>query len=224
MGGGRVALAAVDEIVGGEGGSGAGCGVARGGTGGDFSGACGWVVVSGDCCGFGAASVGCVAGGRPAWCRGSYRAVAAQECADRDRGRPNERVLVENKRLHEAVRDGLADKWSPRQVSRRLPEQFPGDQTLRVSHEAIYQTLYLQARGELRTQLSLALRPGPGPAGEPVPGGGQGEHRGHGEHQRTAGGSRGPGGARVLGRGSDHRAGWAQPDRDAGRGGGAPGT
>jgi len=156
--------------------------------------------------------------------RGSYRAVAAQECADRDRGRPNERVLVENKRLHEAVRDGLADKWSPRQVSRRLPEQFPGDQTLRVSHEAIYQTLYLQARGELRTQLSLALRPGPGPAGEPVPGGGQGEHRGHGEHQRTAGGSRGPGGARVLGRGSDHRAGWAQPDRDAGRGGGAPGT
>ena len=92
--------------------------------------------------------------------RGSYRAVAAQECADRDRGRPNERVLVENKRLHEAVRDGLADKWSPRQVSRRLREDFAADDTLRVSHEAIYQTLYLQARGELRTQLSLALRRG----------------------------------------------------------------
>lgn len=92
--------------------------------------------------------------------RGSYRAVAAQECADRDRGRPNERVLVENKRLHEAVRDGLADKWSPRQVSRRLREDFAADDTLRVSHEAIYQTLYLQARGELRTQLGLALRRG----------------------------------------------------------------
>jgi len=66
--------------------------------------------------------------------RESYRAVAAQERADRDRGRPKERVLVANNQLHEAVRNGLAERWSPRQVSRRLPEQFPGDQTLRVSH------------------------------------------------------------------------------------------
>ncbi len=50
--------------------------------------------------------------------RGSYRAVAAQECADRDRGRPKERVLVANGRLHAAVRDGLAEKWFRRQVSR----------------------------------------------------------------------------------------------------------
>ncbi len=54
----------------------------------------------------------------------------------------------------------MADKWSPRQVSRRLREDFAADDTLRVSHEAIYQTLYLQARGALRTQLSLALRRG----------------------------------------------------------------
>ncbi len=85
---------------------------------------------------------------------------AAQECADRDRGRPKERVLVANKRPHEAVRDGLGDKSSLRQVSRRLPEQLPADQTLRVSPEMIYQTLYVQARGELRTRLGLALRRG----------------------------------------------------------------
>ncbi len=41
-----------------------------------------------------------------------------------------------------------------------MREDFAADDTLRVSHEAIYQTLYLQARGELRTQLSLALRRG----------------------------------------------------------------
>jgi IS30 family transposase len=65
-----------------------------------------------------------------------------------------------NERLHGAVNDGLAKKWSPRQISRRLRTDFPADDTMRVSHETIYQTLYLQARGELRTQLKLALRSG----------------------------------------------------------------
>ncbi len=65
-----------------------------------------------------------------------------------------------NTRLHDAVRDGLAQRWSPRQVSRRLREDFAAADTMRVSHETIYQTLYLQARGELRTQLGLALRRG----------------------------------------------------------------
>jgi len=92
--------------------------------------------------------------------RGSYRALAAQERADRDRGRPKDRVLAVNTRLHDAVRDGLAQRWSPRQVSRRLREDFAAEDTMRVSHETIYQTLYLQARGELRTQLGLALRRG----------------------------------------------------------------
>jgi len=69
-------------------------------------------------------------------------------------------LLETNKRLHDVVADGLERKWSPRQISERLREDFPEDDTMRVSHETVYQTLYLQARGELRTQLKLALRRG----------------------------------------------------------------
>jgi IS30 family transposase len=92
--------------------------------------------------------------------RKMYRAMRAQRRADSCRTRPKSRVLAGNKRLHDAVNDGLARKWSPRQISRRLRADFPADDTMRVSHETIYQTLYLQARGELRTQLKLALRSG----------------------------------------------------------------
>ncbi len=92
--------------------------------------------------------------------RGAYRAVPAQDRAGMCRRRPKLRRLAEDRRLHDAVRDGLAQRWSPRQVSRRLRLAFTDDHAMRVSHETIYQTLYLQARGELRTQLSLALRRG----------------------------------------------------------------
>jgi IS30 family transposase len=62
--------------------------------------------------------------------------------------------------LHDAVNPGLQQTWSPKQISKRLRQDFPDDDTLRMSHETIYQCLYLQARGELRTQLTLALRQG----------------------------------------------------------------
>jgi IS30 family transposase len=92
--------------------------------------------------------------------REKYRAVRAQRRADSCRSRPKSRVLETNFRLHDAVNEGLAQKWSPRQISRRLRLDFPDDDTMRVSHETVYQTLYLQARGELRTQLKIALRKG----------------------------------------------------------------
>lgn len=92
--------------------------------------------------------------------RDIYRSMRAQNRANMCRTRPKSRVLEAHKRLHDAVREGLAQKWSPRQVSKRLREDFPEDDTMRVSHETVYQTLYLQARGELRTQLTLALRQG----------------------------------------------------------------
>jgi IS30 family transposase len=92
--------------------------------------------------------------------RSAYRAVRAQRRADGHRSRPKTRVLETNKRLHDAVNEGLTKKWSPRQISDRLRRDFPTDDTMRVSHETVYQTLYLQARGELRTQLRLALRQG----------------------------------------------------------------
>jgi transposase, IS30 family len=58
------------------------------------------------------------------------------------------------------VNSGVEQKWSPKQISKRLRQSFPDDDTMRVSHETIYQCLYLQARGELRTQLKIALRQG----------------------------------------------------------------
>jgi IS30 family transposase len=92
--------------------------------------------------------------------RSEYRAVTAQHRADTCRSRPKSRLLERNRRLHDEVNDGLSKKWSPRQIGRRLRADFPKDDTMRVSHETVYQTLYLQARGELRTQLKLALRQG----------------------------------------------------------------
>ncbi|MGH4011465.1 MAG: IS30 family transposase [Pseudonocardiaceae bacterium] len=62
--------------------------------------------------------------------------------------------------MHDEVNSGLQRKWSPKQISKRLRQEFPDDDTMRVSHETIYETLYLQARGELRTQLKLDLRQG----------------------------------------------------------------
>jgi len=53
-----------------------------------------------------------------------------------------------------------ATSWSPEQVSNRLPIDFPDDELMRVSHEAIYQALYVQGRGALRRELTACLRTG----------------------------------------------------------------
>lgn len=50
--------------------------------------------------------------------------------------------------------------WSPQQISRRLLLDFSGDETMRISHEAIYQALYIQGRGALRRELTACLRTG----------------------------------------------------------------
>jgi IS30 family transposase len=50
--------------------------------------------------------------------------------------------------------------WSPAQIAHRLPLDFPDDPTMRISHEAIYQALYVQGRGALRRELSACLRAG----------------------------------------------------------------
>jgi IS30 family transposase len=53
-----------------------------------------------------------------------------------------------------------ANAWSPEQISHRLPIDFPDDGTMRISHEAIYQTLFVQSRGALRRELTACLRTG----------------------------------------------------------------
>ena len=50
--------------------------------------------------------------------------------------------------------------WSPEQIARRLAVDFPNDETMRISHEAIYQTLFVQGRGALRRELTACLRTG----------------------------------------------------------------
>src|SRR5204862_1623785 len=53
-----------------------------------------------------------------------------------------------------------ATSWSPEQIASRLPADFPDDESMRVSHEAIYQALYVQGRGALRRELTACLRTG----------------------------------------------------------------
>ncbi len=58
-----------------------------------------------------------------------------------------------------------AKAWSPEQIAGRLPLEFPDDESMRVSHEAIYQPLYVQGRGVLRQELTACLRTGAGSSG-----------------------------------------------------------
>lgn len=53
-----------------------------------------------------------------------------------------------------------ATAWSPEQISNRLPVDFPDDESMRISHESIYQALYVQGRGALRRELVACLRTG----------------------------------------------------------------
>jgi IS30 family transposase len=94
--------------------------------------------------------------GRP---RG-YWAYAAQRRAEARRARPKGGKIAASPRLREAVQDGLEKEWSPEQVARRLRRDFPDDPEMHVSHETIYQALYVQGRGELRRELTRALRTG----------------------------------------------------------------
>jgi IS30 family transposase len=62
--------------------------------------------------------------------------------------------------LREYVQTCLEKRWSPEQISHVLPTELPGDRERHVVHETIYQALYVQGRGELRRELTKALRAG----------------------------------------------------------------
>ena len=89
-----------------------------------------------------------------------YRAGAAQAKAEAKARRPKTGKLAASPRLAAAVQDGLTQRWSPEQISRRLVEDHPDDGEMRVSYETIYQALYVQGRGGLRRELTACLRTG----------------------------------------------------------------
>jgi IS30 family transposase len=92
--------------------------------------------------------------------RGRYRAVRAQALAEVRARRPKEAKLAGNAELRGWVQGKLVQRWSPEQVSARLAAEFPGRAEMRVSHETIYQSLYVQGRGALRRELARSLRTG----------------------------------------------------------------
>ena len=70
------------------------------------------------------------------------------------------KVLWKGRRAVHRQNRRWATAWSPEQISRRLRLDFPEDETMRISHEAIYQALYVQGRGALRRELTACLRTG----------------------------------------------------------------
>ena len=92
--------------------------------------------------------------------RARYRSVRAEERAQRCARRPKATKLSGRPRLLAAVEEGLEGLWSPEQISARLTQDHPDDEEMRISHETIYRSLYVQSRGELRWQLSKKLRTG----------------------------------------------------------------
>jgi IS30 family transposase len=91
---------------------------------------------------------------------GLYLPYHADQSAAADRARPKQSKLVTNQTLRDAVADGLSRRCSPEQISHRLRTDFPDDESMRVSHETIYQALYFQARGGLKREVAQALRSG----------------------------------------------------------------
>jgi IS30 family transposase len=87
-----------------------------------------------------------------------YRASSADKAAW-DRGhRPKACKLAMNHALRDAVAIKLELEWSPQQIAGWLKQMYPGDESRQVSHETIYKTLFIQARGALKKELQQHLR------------------------------------------------------------------
>ena len=89
-----------------------------------------------------------------------YRALPADRGAQRRALRPKRAKLAQCRRLRSVVERKLEARWSPQQISGWLAEQYPNDPEMRVSHETIYQSLFVQSRGALRKELHACLRTG----------------------------------------------------------------
>lgn len=92
--------------------------------------------------------------------RGRYRATRADDRACLAALRPKPAKLACNLRLRRAVIEMLKDRFSPQQISARLRLEHPHEPQMRIAAETIYQSLYVQSRGRLRSDLARYLRSG----------------------------------------------------------------
>jgi len=92
----------------------------------------------------------------------AYRAAAADAAAWQRSRRPKLCRLAQRPKLRRVVEAKLRADWSPQQIAAWLMASFPDDPSLHVSHETIYRTLYVQARGALKRELVGHLRRSPG--------------------------------------------------------------
>ena len=92
--------------------------------------------------------------------RDDYRAWRADEAASDRARRPKPEKLSLNDELRLEVERGLRAWWSPQQIAAHLVRDYPDNPEMRVSHETIYKSLFVQARGALRKELTVCLRTG----------------------------------------------------------------
>ncbi len=90
----------------------------------------------------------------------SYRPYSAQQRADARLARPRPGKIAANSELRDYIQRKLELRWSPEQITHILLREFPDRPEMHVVHETIYQALYVQGRGELRRELTRALRTG----------------------------------------------------------------
>jgi IS30 family transposase len=90
--------------------------------------------------------------------RSRYRANTADQAAWDRAHRPKTCKLVENHTLSLIVASKLKQRWSPEQIAGWLKKTYPEDENYQVSHEIIYRSLYVQARGALKKELIKHLR------------------------------------------------------------------
>ena len=90
--------------------------------------------------------------------RRSYRANQADKAAWERAFRPKTCKLAHNRALADIVAEKLQLQWSPQQIAGWLKRTYPDDETYQVSHETIYRTLFIQARGALKKELLQHLR------------------------------------------------------------------
>jgi IS30 family transposase len=90
--------------------------------------------------------------------RRQYRASKADQATFDRADRPKTCKLARNRALARVVAKKLQLQWSPRQIAGWLKRTYPDDETYQVSHETIYRTLFIQARGALKKELLQHLR------------------------------------------------------------------